>query len=87
VAELYLARPAAQGNPVLRGVARVHLDAGESRDVSFELTPRDLSSVDTKGKRSVQPGEYSVMVGGAQPRDAEHVTGKFTITGSSPLPE
>jgi beta-glucosidase len=87
VAELYLARPAAQGNPVLRGVVRVHLAAGESRAVEFDLTPRDLSSVDPQGKRSVQPGEYSVMVGGAQPRDAEHVTGKFTITGLSELPE
>jgi beta-glucosidase len=66
---------------------RVHLAAGESRAVEFDLTPRDLSSVDPQGKRSVQPGEYSVMVGGAQPRDAEHVTGKFTITGLSELPE
>lgn len=87
VAQLYLGRPGAQGNPVLRGINRVHLAAGESRVVSFELSPRDLSTVDAKGKRSVVPGSYSLMVGGAQPADAEHVTATVSITGSSPLPE
>jgi beta-glucosidase len=87
VAELYLARPAAQGNPVLRGMAHVHLAPGATQTVSFTLTPRDLSTVDEQGKRSVQPGEYSVMIGGAQPSAAEHVTGSFAVTGSEPMPE
>jgi beta-glucosidase len=87
VAELYLARPAAQGNPVLRGMARVHLAAGASQTVSFTLTPRDLSTADQQGKRAVQPGEYSVMIGGAQPSAAEHVAVKFTIAGSEAMPE
>ena len=87
VAELYLARPEAQGNPVLRGMARVHLAAGESRSVSFSLTPRELSSVDQQGRRSVQPGEYSVMIGGAQPSPAEHTTGTFAVTGTEVMPE
>ncbi len=86
-AELYLAAAGAHGNPALRGVARVHLGPGESRAVSFDLTPRDLSSVNDQGKRSVQPGEYSVMIGGAQPSEAEHVTGKFAVTGSAAMPE
>ena len=87
VAELYLARPAAQGNPVLRGMERVHLAPGASQTVSFTLTPRDLSTVDQQGKRAVQPGEYSVMIGGAQPSAAEHVTGNFAVTGSEVMPE
>jgi beta-glucosidase len=87
VAELYLARPAAQGNPALRGMARVHLAPGASQTVSFTLSPRDLSTVDQQGKRSMQPGEYSVMVGGAQPSAAEHVAGSFTVNGSAALPE
>ncbi len=87
VAQLYLARPGAQGNPVLRGLNRIHLAAGESRLVSFELSPRDLSSVDAQGKRSVGPGVYSLMVGGAQPAESDHVTAAVTITGSAPLPE
>jgi beta-glucosidase len=87
VAELYLARPAAQENPVLRGMARVHLAAGASQTVSFALTPRDLSTVDQQGKRAVRPGEYSVMIGGAQPSAAEHVTGSFAVAGSEAMPE
>jgi beta-glucosidase len=87
VAELYLARPAAPGNPVLRGMTRVHLAPGESRTVSFSLTPRDLSTVDQQGKRALQPGEYTVMVGGAQPSGAAHVTGRFILIGSEVMPE
>jgi beta-glucosidase len=87
VAELYLAAAGAEGNPALRGLSRVHLAAGESREVSFTLTPRDLSTVDQKGKRNVQPGKYSVMIGGAQPSTAEHVTGSFQVTGSEQMPE
>ena len=87
VAELYLAAPEAQGNPALRGVARVHLAAGESRTISFTLTPRDLSTVDQQGKRVERQGDYSVMIGGAQPAAVEHVTGKFSVTGSAPMPE
>jgi beta-glucosidase len=87
VAELYLARPAAKGNPVLRGMARLHLAPGASQTVSFLLTPRDLSAVDEQGNRAVQPGEYSVMIGGAQPSAAEHATGSFAVTGSESIPE
>jgi beta-glucosidase len=56
-------------------MARVHLAPGASQTVSFMLTPRDLSAVDELGNRAVQPGEYSVMIGGAQPSAAEHATG------------
>jgi beta-glucosidase len=87
VAELYLARPEAQGNPVLRGMARVHLAAGESQTLSFTLTPRDVSTVDQQGRRAVQPGQYSVMIGGAQPSAAEHVSGSFAVSGSEAIPE
>lgn len=87
VAELYVKAPGAMGNPALKGMARVHLAAGESRTVSFTLTPRDLSTVDQQGKRSVRPGSYAVMIGGAQPAAAEHVTGNFTVRGTAPMPE
>jgi beta-glucosidase len=68
-------------------MARVHLAPGESRSVSFTLTPRELSTVDQQGRRAVQPGKYSVMIGGAQPSAAEHMTGSFAVTGSEAMPE
>ena len=87
VAELYLAAPGAKGNPALKGMARVHLAAGESRTVSFTLSPRDLSTVSEQGKRSVQPGDYSMMIGGGQPAASPHVTGMVHVAGEAPLPE
>lgn len=87
VAELYLNSAGAQGNPALRGLTRLHLAPGESREVSFKLTPRDLSTVDKQGRRAVLPGKYTVMVGGAQPAAAEHTTASFEMTGSAVMPE
>jgi beta-glucosidase len=87
VAELYLAAAGGEGNPALRGMTRVHLAPGASQSVSFTLTPRDLSTVDQQGKRSIRPGKYSVMIGGAQPSAAEHVTGSFDVSGSEAMPE
>jgi beta-glucosidase len=65
----------------------VHLAPGQSRQLTFTLNPRDLSLVDEGGKRSVQPGDYSIFVGGSQPTGARQQTVDFTIHGSKPLPE
>jgi len=89
VAELYLTPPGpGHGQPrhSLIGVARVHLSPGESRKVSFEVGPRDLSSVDAAGGRAVEPGVYKLWVGGGQP-DKEGEGSALTVTGRQPLPE
>jgi beta-glucosidase len=83
VVQLYLKHLDAAGVvPVhdLRGFRRIHLAAGESRRVSFELGTRDLSLVDDMGRRVLRPGRFRVTVGGGQPdpRSAE-------LTGQSPL--
>ena len=69
VAELYLNFPDAPGTPrvALRGFQRLTLKPGESRVVSFDLSPRDLSSVAPDGTRLVVPGRYRVSVGSGQP--------------------
>jgi beta-glucosidase len=64
----------------LRGFARVHLLPGETRRVSFELSPRDLSLIDERGRRVLEPGRFCVSVGGSQP-DAR----SQELTGQSPL--
>jgi beta-glucosidase len=70
VVQLYLTDVAASV-PVpirsLRGVQRIYLKPGEKRRVSFTLTPRDLSLIDNNGKRVLEPGEFSISVGGKQP--------------------
>ncbi|MFR9649881.1 MAG: glycoside hydrolase family 3 N-terminal domain-containing protein [Rikenellaceae bacterium] len=47
----------------LRGFERVKLDAGESKTLSFTLTPRDLQILDKNMNWSVEPGEFEIMIG------------------------
>jgi beta-glucosidase len=69
VAQLYLTPPAFDGAPrlALRGFQRVALKAGERRQVSFRLSPRDLSFVTRDGVRQLTPGQYRLSVGSGQP--------------------
>lgn len=48
---------------VLRGFERVHLAPGESRRVEFKLYPRDLEILDLQYKWTVEPGDFTLMVG------------------------
>jgi beta-glucosidase len=47
----------------LHGFQRVALDAGESKTVSFTLTPEDLMLLDLTMHWSVVPGTFDIMVG------------------------
>ena len=95
VAELYLLPPHdANGglspNLQLEGFSRIHLLPGQTRQVTFKLSPRQLSEVDAQGVRSVQSGKYTLSVGGSQPKDALAPTPAqtvgFTIVGTQELP-
>jgi beta-glucosidase len=90
VPQLYLGFPGAAGQPLraLRGISRVTLQAGESRNIHFDLSPRDLSSVTAAGDRVVAPGSYRITVGEGQPETGAVIAdGKFTVTGSTALPQ
>jgi beta-glucosidase len=73
----------------LAGVTRVFLKPGEKRNVSFDVSPRQLSLIHDDGRRIVEPGEFLISVGGKQPgftgnADAAStsvVTARFTVTG------
>jgi beta-glucosidase len=90
VTQLYLSFPHVPGAPLraLRGFQRLHLEAGASRRLRFELQPRDLSMVTEDGVPIVAEGEYVISVGGGQPNTAAQVlTQTFNITGKLVLPE
>ena len=90
VAQLYLEFPSVPGAPLraLRAFQRVHLEAGGSQKVHFELQPRDLSMVTEAGDPIIAEGQYSVSVGGGQPNSgAQVVNSKFNIKGKLSLPE
>src|SRR5206468_9273741 len=69
VVQVYLKFPNTPGAPLkaLRGFQRVHLAAGASQKVHFELKDRDLSMVTESGEPVIADGDYSVFVGGGQP--------------------
>ena len=88
VAQLYLTFPDTPGMPrvALRGVQRVHLTPGETKIVHFDLEPRDLSSVTEAGEIKVQPGAYTLSVGGGQPKYTKAIASlPLTITGETTL--
>jgi beta-glucosidase len=90
VVQLYLSFPPLAGAPIraLRGFERVHLKAGESKQVRFTLNPRDLSLVTDVGVPMVAEGLYGITIGGGQPgTGAPVVSGNFNIQGSLTLPE
>ena len=89
VVEAYLKTPQSDG-PIysLVGFQRVHLNPGQSRDVSLELSPRSLSAVDGKGQRSILPGAYHLSVGSTQPGEtASKSEADFTVSGTVALPK
>jgi beta-glucosidase len=90
VVQLYLRFPDVPGAPLraLRGFRRIHLAAGKSQVVRFQLTQRDLSMVTGSGDRIVAQGAYTVSVGGGQPGSgAPSVSGTFQVKGRIQLPE
>lgn len=79
VVQLYVSHVSRSGNAPLRalkGFQRIALKAGESRTVSFTLTPEMLSLVNKDGKLVQTSERIQISVGGGQPG----VTNKTTST-------
>ena len=69
VAELYLDSAGASGQPKyrLRGFARITLEPGERRTVSFPLTEEDFTLYDFDGTAALRHGTYTAYLGGSLP--------------------
>jgi beta-glucosidase len=92
VVQLYVTDVAASVPVAVRtlaGVRRVSLKPGQRQSVTFTLAPEQLTIIDDKGKRVIEPGEFMISVGGKQPgftgrADAKTtgvISGKFVVTG------
>jgi len=81
VVQLYLRDDAASvTRPVkmLRGFQRLAFQPGERRTVTFTLRPRDLAFYDVSMRHVVEPGTFTVYVGGS----SEQVrAARFRVTG------
>ena len=60
----------------LKGFQRIHLVAGESKEVRFEITPDMLKFYNIELKHVIEPGDFQIMVG-ANSREVK--TLKFTV--------
>ncbi len=70
VVQLYLTdEKASTPRPIrqLEGFKRIALKKGESQTVQFSIEPRQLSMINDKNKQVVEPGYFTVSVGGKQP--------------------
>jgi len=86
VVQLYLNdEKATTGRPIrqLEGFSRINLKPGESRVVEFNLEPRQFSIINNKEKRVIEPGYFTIWVGGKQPGFKEYLDPQFTqvLTG------
>jgi beta-glucosidase len=86
VVELYLTdEKATTPRPIrqLEGFTRISLKAGESKVVEFKLEPRQFSMINNKEKRVIEPGYFTISVGGKQPGFKGYLDPQFTqvLTG------
>jgi beta-glucosidase len=47
----------------LKDFTRISLQAGETKEVSFTITPEKLAYYGADLKKTVEPGEFEIMVG------------------------
>jgi len=84
VVQLYLNEeytPVVTPEKVLRGFKRITLNPGESKQVSFELTHKDLAILNKNLNWQVVPGTFDVMIGSSS--EDIRQKGTFQVTGSS----
>ena len=95
VVQLYLKHEGVPGAALreLRGFQRIYLARGQSQVVTFNLRDRDLSIVDTNGKRRIVSGSVKVWIGGGQPSAGANGPGttgvgtQFAIASERELPD
>jgi beta-glucosidase len=86
VVQLYVTDVEASGPVPLRALAgfrRVSLRPGEARAVHFSLDERAFSFVGADGRRVVEPGRFTVAVGGKQPGLAGTADARTTMVLSA----
>ncbi|MNX82143.1 Xylan 1,4-beta-xylosidase precursor [compost metagenome] len=64
----------------LKGFERISLKAGESKTITFTLSPEDLSHVTTEGVYQEYNGEIKIAIGGHQPDEANKTSGNILTT-------
>ncbi|MFL9843595.1 glycoside hydrolase family 3 C-terminal domain-containing protein [Flavobacterium rhizosphaerae] len=61
----------------LKGFERINLKAGESKTITFTLTPQDLSFITQDGKQKQFTGDVEIAIGGCQPGEPNKGSGNI----------
>ncbi len=80
VAQLYINDVVASVEPLhkaLKGFKRIHLKAGESKEITFNLGFEELSLYNMQMQQVVEPGKFKVMIGAAS--NDIRLNGEFEI--------
>jgi beta-glucosidase len=87
VLPLFLVPPSLPGAPLRQLVAfkRLHLGPGKHQEVSFVLSPRQLSLVQEDGTRAILAGEYGLALDNGTTAMPPPMTTRFRIHGTSTL--
>jgi beta-glucosidase len=78
VAQLYISDLTGQKDAplfALKGFQRTMLSPGESKQVSFTVTPKMMAIINEKGERMVNAGKHEIYIGGAVPIPRSEVLG------------
>jgi len=79
--QLYLSQPAAsvtRSVEDLRGFQKVRLQPGETREVTFRITPEDLKFYNGKLEYDWEPGEFIIRIGGDSASQAKPATVRWS---------
>ena len=63
----------------LAAFARIELQPRETRTLEFKLTPRQIASVHTDGRRTFEPGHLTLWAGTGQPDARSQALGVQTL--------
>lgn len=88
VVQLYITdEKASTQRPIvqLEGFQRIHLLPGETKEVEFELEPRQFSLIGENEERVIESGWFKVFVGGGQPVSdiSGAVSKRLELTGNN----
>ena len=70
----------------LEGFERISLSPGETKEMTFNLSAKQFSMINSKGERVIEPGVFSVFIGGGQPDQKPQknkvLSSKLNMTGT-----
>lgn len=59
----------------LKGFQRIHLKAGETKEVSFQITPQMEELVTETGDKKIETGDFKIWIGGRSPNIVDEKLG------------